>query len=244
MSSRRSRSGGSAIGKTFEPVVEVGAEAARGDLGVQVAVRRGDDAHVDAQAARAADALELALLQHAQQLRLRLERQLADLVEEQRAAVGELEAAAALLDRAGEGALLVAEELALEQLARQRGAVELDERALAARALLVDRARDELLAGAGLALDQHGAVRRARPARSARARAAAPATRRSVASRSERISSTSSWMRRLRPAMRLDLAPQRDVGADACEQLLGLERLRHVVHRTFAERAHLLERLA
>ena len=45
----------------------------------------------------AADALELALLQHAQQLRLRLERQLADLVEEQRAAVGELEAPAALL---------------------------------------------------------------------------------------------------------------------------------------------------
>ena len=45
-------------------------------------------------AARAvvADALELALLEHAQQLGLQLERDLADLVEEERAAVGELEA--------------------------------------------------------------------------------------------------------------------------------------------------------
>ena len=41
----------------------------------------------------AADALELALLQHAQQLDLHRQRDLADLVEEQRAAVGLLEAA-------------------------------------------------------------------------------------------------------------------------------------------------------
>ena len=44
----------------------------------------------------AADALELAVLDHAQELGLQLERQLADLVEEERAAVGELEAALAL----------------------------------------------------------------------------------------------------------------------------------------------------
>ncbi len=40
-----------------------------------------------------ADAFELALLQHAQRLALQLERDLADLVEEQRAAIGQLEAA-------------------------------------------------------------------------------------------------------------------------------------------------------
>jgi hypothetical protein len=44
-------------------------------------------------------------------------RHLADLVEEQRAAVGELEAALAARCAAGERALLVAEQLALEQLA-------------------------------------------------------------------------------------------------------------------------------
>ena len=42
---------------------------------------------------RAAQPLELALLQHAQELRLGHRREVADLVEEQRAAVGQLEAA-------------------------------------------------------------------------------------------------------------------------------------------------------
>jgi hypothetical protein len=40
---------------------------------------------------RIADALERALLQHAEQLGLQLERDLRDLVEEQRAVAGELE---------------------------------------------------------------------------------------------------------------------------------------------------------
>ena len=57
--------------------------------------------------------------------------------------------------RARERAFHVAEELALEQLVRNRRAVDLDERPLAARAARVDDVRDELLADAGLALDQH-----------------------------------------------------------------------------------------
>ena len=65
--------------------------------------------------AAAADGLELALLEHAQELDLGLRRQLAHLVEEDRAAVGQLEAADAPLDRAGERALDVAEQLALDE---------------------------------------------------------------------------------------------------------------------------------
>ena len=59
-----------------------------------------------------------ALLQHAQELHLHLAGELADLVEEQGAAVRELEATGLLRDRAGERAALVAEELALEQVLR------------------------------------------------------------------------------------------------------------------------------
>ena len=59
---------------------------------------------------------------------------------------------------AGEGAALVAEELVLEQVRRQRGAVDDDERPVAARARLVDRLGGEILAGAGLALQEHGGV--------------------------------------------------------------------------------------
>ena len=72
-----------------------------------------------------------ALLERAEHLGLRVEAHVADLVEEERAAVGLLELADALLRRARERALLVAEQLALDELGRDRGAVDLDERAVA-----------------------------------------------------------------------------------------------------------------
>ena len=46
-----------------------------------------------------ADAADLAALEHAEELRLELERELAELVEEQGAAVGRLEGAGAVGDR-------------------------------------------------------------------------------------------------------------------------------------------------
>src|SRR5262249_44534800 len=57
--------------------------------------------------------------------------------------------------RARERALHVAEELGLEQGRRERRAVDADERARAAGALVMDGARHELLARAALAEDQH-----------------------------------------------------------------------------------------
>jgi hypothetical protein len=81
---------------------------------------------------------------------------LADLVEEEGAAVGELEAAGAARDGAGEGAALVAEELAFDQAGRDRGAVDLDEGLAAARGAEVEGAGDELLAGAALGGDEDG----------------------------------------------------------------------------------------
>ena len=77
-----------------------------------------------------------ALLQRAQELGLQAHVHLGDLVEQQRAAVGLLELADAARDGAGEGALLVAEQLALEQLLGDRGAVDRDERAFARAASL------------------------------------------------------------------------------------------------------------
>src|SRR3546814_5020275 len=70
---------------------------------------RRDDAHVGADRRAAANGGVLALLQHPQQAGLRLQRHVADLVEEQRAAGGLLEAAGGAHGGAGEGALLVAE---------------------------------------------------------------------------------------------------------------------------------------
>ena len=103
----------------------------------------------------AAEPLEAALLEHAQQLGLRDERQVADLVEEQRAVVGELEAARLAIVRAGERAFLVAEDLRLEQRVGERRAVDGLELVGAAAAQLVDHPRDDFLARSGRPEDQH-----------------------------------------------------------------------------------------
>jgi len=52
----------------------------------------------------------------------------------------------------------VAEQLGVEQVVVERGAVRHDELAIAALGGLVDRARHQLLAGTVLALDEHGGI--------------------------------------------------------------------------------------
>ena len=113
------------------------------------------DADIDLERARSAEALELALLEHAQDLGLRDQREVGHLVEEERAAVRELEASFLASRGAGERALLVSEQLGLEERLGQRRAVDGDERAVAPSRALVDRARHQLLPGAALALDQN-----------------------------------------------------------------------------------------
>jgi hypothetical protein len=92
---------------------QVGAEVAGLHLAVEIAVGRGDDPHVDSGGRRRADRADLAERQGAQELRLELERQLADLVEEEGSAFRGDEQAAGAAGGAGEGAGDVAEELAL-----------------------------------------------------------------------------------------------------------------------------------
>ena len=81
---------------------------------------------------RAADTLEGLVLEHAEQLGLERGPDVADLVEEHRPAVRDLELAALLLVGPGERALLVAEQLGLEKLLGQGHAVDHDERLVSA----------------------------------------------------------------------------------------------------------------
>jgi hypothetical protein len=102
--------------------------------------------------------------QHPEELDLRRHRHVADLVEEQRAAVGVFELPDPIAGGVGEGAADVAEELALEDVLAEGGAVERHERLALPRAVLMRGLGHELLAGAGLTLDQHGGVGRRDPA--------------------------------------------------------------------------------
>ena len=127
---------------------QVLAEQSLRDPRLEVLVGRGNDAHVGTNRRVAADAIELTFGQHPQQAGLQRDRHVADLVEEQRAAVSLLEASAAQRIRARERALLVAEQLRLEQLGGEGRGVERDERLHRSRTVAVQRARNEFLAGA------------------------------------------------------------------------------------------------
>src|SRR5437868_2568635 len=72
----------------------------------------------------AAERQEVVLLEHRQQLRLRGERQRADLVEEQRAVVGKRNPSPLFLAGAGECAVFVTEQLGLDKLLRDGRAVD------------------------------------------------------------------------------------------------------------------------
>jgi hypothetical protein len=142
----------------LQTVVEVFTEFAAHHHLLEVAVGRGDHAHIDVDLLVASKLGELGVLEHVKQLCLQCRFHLADLVEEDRAAVRLLEFADAGRGRAGERAFLVAEQLALEQLRGQGSAVDLDEGLVAARGALMNRTGDEFLAYAALAANQHGDI--------------------------------------------------------------------------------------
>src|SRR5439155_12214575 len=105
----------------------------------------------------AADALDLALLDGAEQFRLQIEPQIANLIEKQCAAGGELELAELLTDGSRERALLVAEQHAFQEVLRDGCQIDGNKwRGCRQSRLAMDQPRQQLFAGAALAQDQDG----------------------------------------------------------------------------------------
>src|SRR6202008_2162107 len=136
--------------ENVQAIVEVRAEAPFLDKLFKVFVGRGDAAKIDVDRMSATDAGDFAFLKNAQQISLRLQRDIADLVQENRAAVRDFKTALFAVLRAGERALFVAEKLTFEERFGERAAVKNHKRVVVTRTGGVDRAGAEILAGTRL----------------------------------------------------------------------------------------------
>src|ERR1700712_1070727 len=98
-----------------------------------------------------AQPFDFAFLQKTQQTCLTFKRQVADFIEEKRAAVRRLDAADLALIRARERAALVAEQLGLKQMRGDCAAIDRDERLIAPCGMPLNGCSREFLAGARFA---------------------------------------------------------------------------------------------
>lgn len=141
-----------------QSVEEILAKVAGGHGFLELHVGGGNQSDVDRYRMARAEAHHLALLQDPQQLDLRPQRKIADLVEKQRAAVRGLEPPCRAGDRARKSAFFVAEQIALDQGLREGPAVDRHKWLPGTVGELVDVPRHDLLAGSGFPRDEHRGV--------------------------------------------------------------------------------------
>ena len=142
----------------LQAIKEILSEPSLCNLRWQILIRRADNPNIHSHRLRTAQPLKLFLLQHAQQLRLRLDMHIADLVQKQRPPIRKLKLALPLRSRPGKRPPLVPEQLALDQLRRQRRCIHRDKRPRLSPALLVNRPRDQLLTRTALPANQHPCI--------------------------------------------------------------------------------------
>ena len=145
-------------GQYIDAVEKIFAEIAVSDLFGEVAVGGADDAGIDFDRLGAADGIEGAVLECAEQFGLGFEWHFADFVEEQGAAVGHLHLAEMAFGRAGKGAFLVAKQFALEQLGGNGAAGQGDVGAFGAFSGGLNGAGEHVFSGSAFPGDEHGGV--------------------------------------------------------------------------------------
>ncbi len=150
-------------GDHVETVEEILPEAPLPDVMLEGAVRCGDDPYVNMANGRVADAPHLTAVEKPQHPDLDRWRHVANLIQEQDAAIRLLDESRLVRHRARERSTAVPEQLALGERVGERPAVHRDELRTAATASLEELAGDHFLAGPGFSGDQHGAVRVGHP---------------------------------------------------------------------------------
>ena len=110
-----------------EPEVQVFTKCSPCDLFFEIAIGRGDQAKIHRDIFRSSDSSKGAFLQNAKQLPLHPQIEIADLVQEQRAALGAIQKAKLALMGACKRAAFMSEQLAFKQVAGNGRAVDADE---------------------------------------------------------------------------------------------------------------------
>ena len=101
-----------------KPVEQIVAKRAALDRILQIGVRQSDQPRINFDRFPSAQPFKFAMLDHSQQLCLRVQRKMGDLIEHQRAAISGFEATGLGLCRSRKCAALVTEQLGLEQIGR------------------------------------------------------------------------------------------------------------------------------
>src|SRR2546426_6894057 len=138
-----------------QPVIEILAEMPGPDIVDERGTAGGKDSYVKVGRASSSQTLHSPVIQDPQEFCLGRVAQHRDFVEEERSSLRELKVSVLSPDRAGEHAFLVTEELRLHEGSGSCPAVQGHERLVTSGTHVMDRARDELLARAGLSLDEN-----------------------------------------------------------------------------------------
>src|SRR5260370_11762299 len=142
----------------MQPINQITTEGPSADCRLQVTVCGCDHSHVSADSMTAADTFKLMLLQYTQEGNLGLGWKLSDFVEEDRASICQLKPTQALLSRAREGALLIAEQLRGDQVTGYGCAVYADEGTARPLGAPVNGACNQLLACSRFTRDENRGI--------------------------------------------------------------------------------------
>ena len=137
-----------------QPVIEIFPKPSLAHRHFEIAIRRRDHPSPHRYLAIATDAGDHPFFQHSQQLGLGRRRQFPHLVQKQGAGGGRLECTPVQPVCTGERAPLVPEQCALDEIVRQRSAVDRHERRIGRRAQAVQLPSDDFLARAALPEDE------------------------------------------------------------------------------------------
>src|SRR5258707_6796670 len=142
----------------IQSIEEVLAKVLLGDLMLQSLVRRGNNSDVRFDRGVSADPRKFSLLEDSQYFALDCQWHISNFIQEKRTPVTLFESADSLGRSSSERTLFMTEQLAFQQIFRNRRAINRYKGLVAAIAVVVNRSRNQFLAGSALSGNHHGRV--------------------------------------------------------------------------------------